>query len=183
MADGRWTEIMTWITSNPYRPLVLIVLAQEQDSPVDEFNIARQVGMINQQMSGKVVETAVIVKEIRDLREAGYVELAGDNFRWRLTELGSLVSRQWVPGDVEPEGSGPFDTETIQGWRDRVVLLLERDAETARAADIEQNEWAMTQTPRLVEMHVLNRVLGEDRVPSWLSRMSYGGDDPEGSDV
>lgn len=183
MAEGRWTEIMTWITSNPYRPLVLIVLAQEQDSPVDEFNIARQVGAINQQMSGQVVETAVIVKEVRELQEAGYIELADDNFRWTLTDLGRLVSRQWVPGDVEPEGPGPLDTETIQGWRDRVISLLERDAETARAADIEQNEWAMTQTSRLVEMHVLNRVLGEDRVPSWLARVSYSGEDAERGDA
>lgn len=171
-------EIMSWITESPFRPLVLIVLAQEHDTPVDEFNIARQVGMIHQQMSGETVETAVIVKQVRDLEREGYVELAQDGFKWQLTDLGLIVSRQWAPGNYEPEEEGPLGFNAIRVWRDRIVAAIDADVRIAREAGIDGSEWLMTQSQRLVEMHVLNRVLGEQKAPDSLIKRSIGDQEP-----
>jgi hypothetical protein len=171
-------EIMTWITESPFRPLVLIVLAQEHDRPVDEFNIARQVGMIHQQMSGEPVETAVIVKQVRDLEREGYVELAQDGFKWQLTDLGLIVGRQWAPGNYEPDDAGPLGFDAIRAWRDRIIAAIDVEVRMARDAGIDASEWLMTQSQRLVEMHVLNRVLGEEKTPESLTRRTIGDEEP-----
>jgi hypothetical protein len=164
-------ETMAWFTASPFRPLVLIVLAQNNGAPLDEMNLAGRAGLLHQQMTGQAVETAVLIKEIIDLEQQGYIQRAADGFRWEMTDLGVLVSRQWVAGDIEPRGSGALDQGEVRGWRDRVIAVMEHDAELAERAGIERDEWLMTQSQRLVEMHVLNRVLGEERMPSWLQKM------------
>jgi hypothetical protein len=171
MADISWMEVMGWFTSNPYRPLVLIVLAQNNGQPLDEMNVAGRAGLIHQQMTGEVVETAVLIKQIVDLGENGYIERANDGFRWQMTNLGVLVSRQWVPGDIEPPGTEALGENDISAWRDRIITFMDHDANLAESAGIEQSDWFMTQSQRLVEMHVLNRVLGETRMPDWLIKM------------
>lgn len=174
-------EIMGWFTSNPYRPLVLIVLAQNNGEPLDEMNIASRAGLMNQHMTGEVVETAVMIKQINDLEERGFIERANDGFRWVMTDLGVLVSRQWVPGDIEPREDGPLSEQATRAWRDRVITFMDHDAKLAETAGLDQGEWLMTQSQRLVEMHVLNRVLGEEKMPEWLANMRGGiptGDSP-----
>ena len=175
MADVSWMEVMTWFTANPYRPLVLIVLAQNNGEPLDEMNLASRAGMMNQQMTGQVVETAVMIKQVTDLEEGGYIERAPDGFRWQMTDLGILVSRQWAPGEVEPLEAGPLDQDAVRAWRDRVITFMDHDAGLAESAGLDRSEWLMTQSQRLVEMHVLNRVLGEEEMPEWLKGMRAGG--------
>lgn len=174
MANISWMEVMTWFTANPYRPLVLIVLAQNNGQPLDEMNLASRAGLMHQQMTGQVVETAVMIKQVVDLDEGGYIERAEDGFRWQMTDLGILVSRQWAAGEVEPRETGPLEQEAVRGWRDRVITFMDHDARLAESAGIERNEWLMTQSQRLVEMHVLNRVLGEEEMPEWLKDMRAG---------
>ncbi len=175
MSVGKWMETMAWFTSNQFRPLVLIVLAQNNGAPLDEMNVAGRAGLLHQQMTGDVVETAIMVKQIIDLEEAGYIQRASDGFRWEMTDLGTLVSRQWLPGDIEPQTGDALSPEEIRTWRDRVITFMEHDAELAERAGIATDEWIMTQSQRLVEMHVLNRVLGEQRMPQWLTDMREAG--------
>jgi hypothetical protein len=174
MANISWMEVMTWFTANPYRPLVVIVLAQNNGEPLDEMNLASRAGLMNQQMTGETVETAVMIKQVVDLDEGGYIKRADDGFRWELTDLGILVSRQWAPGDVEPRESGPLDQAAVRAWRDRVITFMDHDAKLAKSAELDRSEWLMTQSQRLVEMHVLNRVLGEEKMPEWLEEMRAG---------
>jgi hypothetical protein len=164
-------ETMAWFTSNQFRPLILISLAQNNGAPLDEMNLAGRAGLLHQQMTGNVVETAVMIKQVIDLEEAGYIQRAPDGFRWEMTDLGTLVSRQWLPGDIEPESAEALKPEEVRLWRDRVITFMEHDAELANRAGISRDEWVMTQSQRLVEMHVLNRVLGEQRMPQWLMEM------------
>lgn len=174
MANTSWMEVMTWFTGNPYRPLVVIVLAQNNGEPLDEMNLASRAGLMNQQMTGEAVETAVMMKQIVDLDEHGYIKRADDGFRWELTDLGILVSRQWAPGEVEPREPGPLDQSAVRAWRDRVISFMDHDAKLAESAGIDRSEWLMTQSQRLVEMHVLNRVVGEEEMPEWLKEMRAG---------
>lgn len=174
MAEQSWMEIMGWFTSSPYRPLVLIILAQNNGEPLDEMNLASRAGIMNQHMTGEAVETAVMIKQVNDLEEHGFIERAGDGFRWQMTDMGVLVSRQWVPGDIEPRGNEALGEQEVREWRDRVITFMDHDAQLAESAGIEQGEWIMTQSQRLVEMHVLNRVLGEEKMPEWLMNMRGG---------
>jgi hypothetical protein len=80
-----------------------------------------------------------------------------------------------LPGDIEPESSDALKPEEVRLWRDRVIAFMEHDAELAERAGISRDEWVMTQSQRLVEMHVLNRVLGEERMPQWLVDMREAG--------
>ena len=88
-----------------------------------------------------------------------------------MTALGILASRQWVPGDVEPPGTDELSIEDVRIWRDRVVMLLDHDAELAEQAEIQREELIAIQSPRLAELHILNRVLGEQAMPNWLMAM------------
>ncbi len=167
-------EIMGWFTSSPYRPLVLIVLAQNNGDPLDEMNLASRAGLMNQHMTGEAVETAIMINQINELESQNFIERSDDGFRWVMTNLGVLVSRQWVPGDIEPREEGPLEQSAVRSWRDRVLAFMDHDAKLAESAGIEQGEWLMTQSQRLVEMHVLNRVLGEEKMPEWLATMRGG---------
>jgi hypothetical protein len=119
-----------------------------------------------------------LIKQISDLAENGFVERSEDGFRWQMTDLGTLVSRQWAPGRVEPQVPGPLEEAEVRGWRDRVIEFMDLDARLAESAGIPKEEWIMTQSQRLVEMHVLNRVLGEEALPDWLGKMRAGPDGP-----
>lgn len=180
MTDMNWMDVMRWFTSNTYHPLIAIVLAQNDGEPMDELNLAGRAAIMNQQMTGEVIETAVVVKHIMDLAEKGFLERAPDGFRWQLTDLGLLVSRQWAPGNVEPAEQGPLDHDAVRGWRNRVIEMMDSDAELAKKVGIDQQEWMMTQSQRMVELHVLNRILGEDALPNWLVRMRS---DPDAAEV
>ncbi len=164
-------ETMSWFTENPYRPLVLIILAQNNGAPLDEMNLAGRAGLMHQQVTGEAIETALMIKQIIDLEQEGFIQRASDGFRWEMTDLGILVSRQWVPGDIEPLQTGPLESADIRAWRDRIIQSMDYDAELAERAAIGQEEWLLTQSQRLVEMHVLNRVLGEQKMPEWLIEM------------
>ena len=178
MSAGSWMQTMAWFTESPYRPLVLIVLAQNNGAPLDEMNLASRAGLLNQQMTGDIVETAVMIKQVTDLEAGGYIARADDGFRWQMTSLGILVSRQWVGGDVEPREEGPLDHDAVRAWRDRVIQFMDHDAQLAAEAGIDQSEWVMTQSQRLVEMHILNRVVGEEKMPDWLVNMRSGSHEP-----
>lgn len=175
MTAGRWMESMAWFAESPFRPLVLIALAQSNGAPVDEISLASQAGLLHQQVAGQPVETAVMIKQIIDLEERGYIQRASDGFRWEMTDLGMLISRQWAGLDIEPRTVGALDQDDVRAWRDRVITVMEHEAELAERAGIERDEWVMTQSQRLVEMHVLNRVLGEQRMPNWLQELRERG--------
>lgn len=175
MSAGRWMETMAWFNENQYRPLVLIVLAQANGAPMDEITLASQAGLLHQRVTGQPVETAIMIKQIIDLEQGGYLRRASDGFRWEMTELGTLVSRQWAGLDIEPRTEGPLDHDEVRAWRDRIIEVMEFDAELAERAGIQRDEWLLTQSQRLVEMHVLNRVLGEQRMPKWLEKMRAEG--------
>jgi len=175
MSVGRWMETMAWFSESQYRPLVLIVLAQANGAPMDELALASQAGLLHQQVTGRPVETAIMIKQIVDLEERGYIRRASDGFRWEMTELGTLVSRQWAGLDIEPRTEGPLDHDEVRAWRDRVIEVMEHEAGLAEQAGISRDEWVLTQSQRLVEMHVLNRVLGEQRMPKWLVEMREQG--------
>jgi len=178
LAQLNWIQIMNWLMDSPHRPLVLIVLAQNNGQPLDEINLAARAGLLNQQVTGEVVETAVMVKQVLDLEAEGYVEHASDGFRWQMTDLGMLASRQWAPGEIGPQVAGPLEAAEIRGWRDRVIEVMDHDAKLAEKVGIDKQEWIMTQSQRLVELQVLNRVLGEESLPEWLVRMRVGSGGP-----
>lgn len=166
-----WMETMNYIASEPGRPLILIVLAQNNGASLDEMNLATSAGMLHQQVTGHVVETAIMVKHIIDLSNEGYIERDEGGFKWRMTPLGTLVSRQWVPGEIEPEGTEPLSPDEIRAWRDRVLKMMEFDAELAEQAQVPPEELLLTQSRRLYELHILNRVLGDQEIPDWLREM------------
>jgi hypothetical protein len=170
-----WMDIMAWFAGDPGRPLVLIVLAQNNGASLDEMSLAGRAGLLHQQMTGEVVETALMVKHIIDLESGGFIERDAGGFRWQMTSLGVLVSRQWVAGDVEPREQGALAESEIRAWRDRIITVMDHDAQIAEEAGVDRNEWVLTQSQRLVEMHVLNRVLGEHKMPEWLNLMRAEG--------
>ncbi|MEZ4569399.1 MAG: hypothetical protein R2849_03565 [Thermomicrobiales bacterium] len=89
MANGRWMETMSWIASGQYRPLPVIVLAQNDGKPMDEMNLAGRAVLLNQQMTGEVVEVAVLIKQLSDLQEKGILERTSDGFHVQLTRFGA----------------------------------------------------------------------------------------------
>lgn len=177
MASDRrsWMETMNYIASEPGRPLILIVLAQNNGASLDEMNLAASAGMLHQQVTGHVVETAIMVKHIIDLSNGGFIERDEGGFKWQMTPLGTLVSRQWVPGEIEPEGFEPLSPDEIRGWRDRVLQMMELDADLAKQANIPPEELLLTQSRRLTELHILNRVLGDQEIPDWLKELRDAG--------
>lgn len=171
-----WMDIMTWFTADPGRPLAMIVLAQHDGAALDEMNLASQAGLLHQQITGEAIETARMLKYIVDLEREGFIERDEGGFRWQMTKLGVLVSRQWVGGNIEPSVQGALPESEVRAWRDRIIAVMDHDAQLAEEAGIERTEWILTQSQRLVEMHVLNRVLGEQKMPDWLETMRAEGE-------
>jgi hypothetical protein len=54
---------------------------------------------------------------------------------------------------------------------------MEDDAQLAEDAEIEREELLAGQGPRLAELRVLNRILGDDSLPGWLREMAQGEED------
>lgn len=179
---GTWVETMNYVAGDPARPAILIALAQT-GTPLDETHLATSAGYLYQHLSGQAIETAVMIKHVRDLSNQGLLERDEGGLRWQLTPLGTLVSRQWAPADVEPEGSDPLSADEIRTWRDNLCEVMEQDAGLADTAGIANEELVAVQSGRLSELRILNRILGEAKLPEWLSRLQQadGGESPEPS--
>lgn len=162
---------MNYIASEPGRTSVLIVLAQQAGTPIDEQQLASNASILHQNLTGQAIEMAVALKHVRDLGQQGYLERAEDGLRWKMSPLGTLVSQQWIPAHVEPPGQDALDESEVRGWRDRVLGQMEQDVELARQAGFPQEEWLLTQNQRMTELVVLNRVLGEQKMPSWFEEL------------
>lgn len=172
-----WMESVGYIASEPARVAVMVALAQSE-RPLEEMSIAQVAGLLHQRITGTPLETAVLMRHIRELVERDLLERDETGFRWQMTPLGILVSRQWASGTLEPDGTSPLSDGEVRAWRDRLISQMEEDAVLADEAAIEREELLAGQGPRLAELRVLNRVLGEDRLPDWLREMA-GGDDDE----
>ncbi|MEZ4569398.1 MAG: hypothetical protein R2849_03560 [Thermomicrobiales bacterium] len=59
---------------------------------------------------------------------------------------------------------------------------MDADAKLAEEAGVDQQEWFMSQSQRMIEMHVLNRILGEDKLPDWLVSRQFSAPDPSGAE-
>lgn len=165
---GSWMETTSYVAENPARAAILITLAQTGQA-LDEGTLAQMAGMLHQQVAGHPVETALILKHITDLAEKALLVRDSSGFRWEMTPLGSLVSRQWAPGTAEPSGDEPLDPSQIESWRDRIIELLDFDAGLADEAGISREELLASQSTRFSELRVLNRILGQDKYPAWLA--------------
>jgi hypothetical protein len=165
-----WMDTASYVAEDPVRVAVVIGLAQA-DQAMDELSLAQMVGILVQRIAGQAVETAVIVKHITDLASHALLERDESGFRWQLTPLGTLVSRQWAPGTVEPPGDAPLQPADIRAWRDRMLAQLDGDGQLADRAGIAREEMLVVQGARLTELRVLNRILAEDKVPAWLQSM------------
>lgn len=165
---GSWMETTSYVAENPARAAILITLAQVGQT-MDEGSLAQMAGMLHQQVAGHPIETALIFKHINDLSEKGLLVRDSSGFRWEMSPLGALVSRQWAPGSAEPPGSEPLDMGSIRTWRDRMIELLDFDYGLAEEAGITREELLAAQSNRLSELRVLNRILGEDKFPRWLA--------------
>ena len=172
-----WMESVGYIASEPARVAVMVALAQSE-RPLEEMSIAQVAGLLHQRITGTPLETAVLMRHIRELAERDLLERDETGFRWQMTPLGTLVSRQWASGTLEPDGVAPLQPTEIRAWRDRLIAQMEEDASLADDAEIEREELLAGQGPRLAELRVLNRVLGEDTLPGWLREMA-GTDDDE----
>ena len=166
---GSWMETTSYVAENPARAAILITLAQAGQT-LDEGTLAQMSGMLHQQVAGHPIETAVILKHIHDLDEKGLLMRDDSGFRWEMTPLGALVSRQWAPGTAEPSGNDPLNTQQIAAWRDRMIQLLDFDSGLADEAGLGREELLAAQSNRLSELRVLNRILGEDKYPQWLDQ-------------
>ena len=171
-----WMESVGYIASEPARVAVMVALAQSE-RPLEEMSIAQMAGMLHQRITGAPLETAVLMRHIRELAERDLLERDESGFRWQMTPLGILVSRQWASGTLEPDGVVPLEQDEVRAWRDRLIAQMEEDAGLADDAEIAREELLAGQGPRLAELRVLNRVLGEDTLPAWLREMAGGGDD------
>ncbi len=171
-----WMETAGYVASDPARVGVMIALAQT-GQPLDEITLSQMAGMLYQRITGHVVETAFLIRHITDLGDHGLLERDSSGFRWQLTPLGLLISRQWATGALEPEGDGdtPLSQDEVRAWRDRLLAQLEEDKSLAEQAGVADEELLAGQTARLSELRVLNRVIGEDRFPDWLMAMAPGG--------
>lgn len=165
-----WMEAAAWAASDPGRVATLVVLAQTGQA-LDEVSLAQNAGLVHQRITGQPVETALLVKHVRDLAERELLARDDSGFRWALTPLGTLVSRQWAPGAIEPPGDEPLDIGAVRVWRDRLVAQLNEDAALGEQAGIAPEELLAGQSARLAELRVLNRVLGEESLPAWLRAM------------
>jgi hypothetical protein len=169
-------ESVGYIASEPARVAVMVALVQSE-RPLEEMSIAQMAGLLHQRITGDPLETAVLLRHIRDLAERGLLERDESGFRWQMTSLGVLVSRQWASGTLEPEGTAPLSEGEVRAWRDRLISQMEQDANLADEAEIEREELLAGQGPRLAELRVLNRVLGDDRLPEWLRELAGGSED------
>jgi hypothetical protein len=165
---GSWMETTSYVAENPARAAILITLAQAGQT-VDEGSLAQMAGMLHQQVAGHPIETALILKHIHDLHEKGLLVRDDSGFRWEMTPLGALVSRQWAPGTAEPPGNDPLDMNQIATWRDRMIQFLDFDSGLADEAGLSREELLAAQSNRLSELRVLNRILGEEKYPEWLA--------------
>lgn len=168
-----WMESVGYIASEPARVAVMVALAQSE-RPLEEMSIAQVAGMLHQRITGTPLETAVLLRHIRELAERDLLERDDSGFRWQMTPLGILVSRQWASGTLEPEGMAPLSNDEVRAWRDRLIAQMEEDARLADTAEIEREELLAGQGPRLAELRVLNRILGQDSLPAWLREMASG---------
>ncbi len=166
-----WMESVGYIASEPARVAVMVALAQSE-RPLEEMSIAQVAGLLHQRIAGTPLETAVLMRHIRELAERSLLERDDSGFRWQMTPLGILVSRQWASGALEPEGTAPLSDAEVRAWRDQLITQMEEDAGLADDAEIEREELLAGQGPRLAELRVLNRVLGEDHLPGWLREMA-----------
>lgn len=173
-----WMETAGYVASDPARVGLMIALAQT-GQPLDELSLSQMAGMLYQRITGHAVETAFLIKHITDLAGQGLLERDSSGFRWQMTPLGLLISRQWATGALEPEGNEPLSQQEVRGWRDRLLAQLEEDKSLAEQAGVEDEELLAGQTARLSELRVLNRIIGDDRFPDWLMAMAPGGDSDE----
>lgn len=166
-----WMESTSFVAADPVRVAVIIAVSQSSE-PMDEVTLAQLAGMMVQRMTGNPVETAVVLKGIRDLSAHGLLRHDESGFRWVLTPLGTLVSRPLTQGNIEPEGQEPLSTDEIRAWRNRMLQQLEEDARLIDAAGVSREELMAVQGARLTELRVLNRILGEFELPDWLWAMA-----------
>lgn len=164
---GSWMETTSYVAEEPARAAVLIALAQSGQT-LDEGMLSQMAGMLHQQVAGQPIETAIILKHINDLSEKGLLKRDDSGYRWDMTALGALVSRQWAPGTAEPSGNAPLSMDEVRSWRDRMIQLLDFDSGLADEAGIGREELLAAQSSRLSELRVLNRVLGDETYPNWL---------------
>jgi hypothetical protein len=176
-----WMETAASVASDPGRVAVIIGLAQAEQA-LDEVTLSQMAGMLVQRIAGQPVETAIVLKHINDMAAEGLLERDDSGFRWQLTALGTLVSRQWAPGNIDPPGNNSLHPAEIRAWRDRMLAQLEDDGKLADQAGIEREELLAVQGGRLTELRVLNRVLGEEALPGWLWKLAQErqGDDAAG---
>ena len=172
---GSWMETTSYVAAEPARAAILIALAQSGQT-LDEVSLAQLSGMLHQQVAGYPIETALILKHLKDLADKGLLQRDDSGIRWEMTPLGALVSRQWAPGAAEPPGTEPLQADEIRAWRDRMIELLDFDATLADQAGISREELLAAQSSRLSELRVLNRILGDETFPQWLEdwRRSVG---------
>ena len=166
-----WFETMAWIGADPGRAAALIGLAQFGDDPQPELTLASSASVVYQQIAGKPVETAAMLRHIFALAEHNLIERDDSGLKWRMTSLGTLVGRQWFGPRVEPNNTGPLSMDEVRQWRDRLCGLLDEDAQLAEDAGIGNEELLAFQGSRLTELNVLNRVLGEERLPDWIAAL------------
>ena len=166
-----WMESAAFAASEPGRVAVVVVLA-EAGQPLDEMTLAQQAGLVYQNFMGQPVETAVLIRHVRDLEGRAIVARDPSGFRWELTPLGQLISRPWASGATEPPGAEPLDMDGVRAWRDRIVTQLEQDARLAEQAGIAHEELIAGLSTRLGELRVLNRILADEALPEWLRAMA-----------
>ncbi len=163
---------MSFVGEQPGRPAVLIALAQRQGEGLNEQELAAGTSILFQNLTGQPIEMAIALKHIMELRDEGYIEQDESGVKWRMTPLGTVVSRQWAPVPTEPEGEEKLSEDEIRAWRDRTLTVMQDDAKLAASAGFPQEQWLMMQSQRLNELLVLNRVLGERVLPDWLERIT-----------
>ncbi|RIK41454.1 MAG: hypothetical protein DCC58_12445 [Chloroflexi bacterium] len=163
-----WVESTSYVAGDPARVAVLIAVVQA-GTALDDNALTQATGILHQQFAGHPLETAVLLKHVHDLANRGLLVRDGSGFRWTLSPLGELVVRQWTSGAYDPPGAEPLSHEEVRAWRDRAVAQLEADARLAEQAEVAIEELAAGSALRLAELRVLNRVIAEDVLPSWLA--------------
>lgn len=166
-----WVETAAFIATNPVRVGVMIALAQSGQT-LDEITLAQTAGLLHQRITGQPIETAIIISQISELSRQGAIARDASGFRWQLTPLGTLVSRQWAAASLEPDGDAPLSHDDVRAWRDGLIDQLEEDALLASEAGISTEELLAGQSSMLAELRVLNRVIGEERLPEWLAELA-----------
>lgn len=167
---GTWMETTTHVAENPARVALLITLAQAGRA-LDESTLAQMASILHQQVAGHPIETALLVRHIIELGEKGLLQRDSSGFRWEMTAIGSLVSRQWAPPSAEPGGTQPLEQHQIRSWRDLLIELLDFDAGLADEVGLGREELLAIQSNQLSELRVLNRILADERLPGWLEEL------------